>query len=215
MHVNLLPSSFTLRRLVRKRLRQWGWVFGLLAFVAIVLNSNLLWRWWTKTRELHQALAAVVPIREVESKQIQLDTQIKEIKKRITQLSSVLSPDRTCSVLGVIAQGVRSANNAIQIQESQFSINANTSDASKVTRESRRGALAQTAVPIEKADVAVGLQYQLTLRGIAAEGDAINQFVQSIQQSQAFPSVELRSSQERIVSERLLQEFQLECISHE
>lgn len=215
MHVNLLPSSFTLRRLVKKRLLQWGWVFGILAFVALGLNSHMLWKWWTKTQELGQALVAVEPIRAIQSDQVQLETQINDLNNKITQLSSVLPPDRTCSVLGVIAQGVRSANNAIQIQESQFSMTTKTNDASKTTRETRRGAPPQSGTPIDNVDVAVGTQYHLTLRGIAAEGDAITEFVKSIQQSRTFPGVELRSSQERIVSERLLQEFHLECLRHE
>jgi Tfp pilus assembly protein PilN len=58
-------------------------------------------------------------------------------------------------------------------------------------------------------------QHRLTLRGLAAESESITQFMQSLQASNVFPKVELRSTQERVVSERTVQEFQLEAIADE
>jgi Tfp pilus assembly protein PilN len=58
-------------------------------------------------------------------------------------------------------------------------------------------------------------QHRLVLRGMASEGEAMTQFLESLQASKVFPRVELRSTQERLVSERNIQEFQVECLSNE
>ena len=213
MHVNLLPSSFTWRRLIFKRVRLWGWMFGLLTIAVLGCNARLFAKWLNGNLELQEILAVSQPIREMQSDRIQLAKQAFGLEKRIKQLKSTLAQDRTCSVLGIIAQGVRATNSEIQIQETQFSMTTRSNDSAKATRETQR---AVTPPPCASTMIADSeIEYQLSMRGIAIEGDSINEFVKSIQQSSVFPKVELRSTQERVVSERLLQEFQLECLSHE
>ena len=213
MHVNLLPTSFVWRRLINKRLRQWGWMFGLLTIVFLGWNAHMIAKWWNGLRELQAIFVIAEPIRALQSDRIQLAKQTIELQKKIQQLKSALPQDRTCSVLGIIAQGVHATKSEIQIQETQFSVTTKANDAANSTRESPRSATTQQNAA--KDAIAFGTEYQLTIRGIAAEGESITEFVKSIQLTAAFPSVELRSTQERFVSERSLQEFQLECISHE
>lgn len=213
MHVNLLPASFVWRRLINKRLRQWGWMFGLLTIVILGWNANMFAKWWNGMRELQAIFATAEPIRELQSDRNQLARQTIELQKRIQHLKSALPQDRTCSVLGIIAQGVHATKSEIQIQETQFFVTTKLNDAANSTRESARTATPQQNAA--KETPAFGTEYQMTVRGIAAEGESITEFVKSIQRTAAFPSVELRSTQERFVSERALQEFQLECVSHE
>ena len=70
MHVNLLPSSFTWRRLISKRVRQWGWVFGLLTIAILGWNANLFAKWLKKNLELQEIFAVAEPIREMQSDRI-------------------------------------------------------------------------------------------------------------------------------------------------
>ncbi len=213
MHVNLLPSSFTWRRLISKRVRQWGWMFGLLTIAVLGWNASLFAKWLNGNLELQEILSVSQPIRDLQSDRIELTKQAFELEKKIKQLKSTLAQDRTCSVLGIIAQGVRATDSAIQIQETQFSMTARSNDFAKTTRETQH---ATTTPPSAFAMIAAPeIEYQVTMRGLAVEGDSIHEFVKSIQQSSAFPKVELRSTHERVVSERLLQEFQLECLSHD
>jgi hypothetical protein len=213
VHVNLLPSSFTWRRLISKRVRQWGWMFGLLTIAVLGWNAHLFAKWLKWNLEIQQIFAIAKPIREMQSDRLQLADQAAELEKKIKQLNSALAQDRTCSVLGIIAQGVRATNSTIQIQEAHFSMMAKPNDSAKPTREPQRSVTPQPSS--SKLTFALETDYQISMRGVAVDGDSITEFVKSIQQSSAFPRVELRSTQERIVSERLLQEFQLECLSHE
>jgi len=213
MHVNLLPTSFVWRRLINKRLRQWGWMFGLLTIVFLGWNAHVFAKWWNGMCELQAIFVIAEPIRALQSDRIQLVKQTIELQKKIQQLKSALPQDRTCSVLGIIAQGVHATKSEIQIQETQFSMTTKSNEAALSRREAPPSATPQQNA--SKDAIAFGTEYQLTVRGIAAEGESITEFVKSIQLTAAFPSVELRSTQERFVSERSLQEFQLECVSHE
>jgi len=213
MHVNLLPTSFVWRRLINKRLRQWGWMFGLLTIVFLGWNARLFAQWWNGMRELQAVFDIAEPIRTLQSDRIQLARQTIELQKRIQLLKSALPQDRTCSVLGIIAQGVHAAKSEIQIQETQFSMTTKANDEANSTRESPRSKASQQNAA--KETITYGTEYQMTVRGIAAEGESITEFVKRIQLTAAFPSVKLRSIQERFVSERSLQEFQLECVSHD
>ena len=78
-------------------------------------------------------------------------------------------------------------------------------DSATTTRETLRAINPQPSA--SKLTIAGETEYQISMRGVAVEGDSITAFVKSIQQSSAFPKVELRSTQERVVSERSLQEF--------
>ena len=58
-------------------------------------------------------------------------------------------------------------------------------------------------------------QVCLKLKGIAVESESISKFVDSIQRSGVFPKVELHSMQERMLLDRSIQDFELECFGNE
>ncbi len=213
MHVNLLPPTFVWRRLFRKRIRQWGCAFGLLAVAFLGGNVQLFGQWWIDVREFQSMHADSEPIRQLQADRIELDKQSIALKQKIKQLQTAVSPDRTTSLLGIIVSGVNAANGAVQIQEMQVSVTAKSKEVIVPVRDTQPKSNPKPLVSEE--NTSPEYQYQLTLRGIAVESESISSFMNSLQSSTVFPKVELRSTQERVVSERSLQEFQLECLGNE
>jgi hypothetical protein len=213
MHVNLLPSTFVWRRLIRTRIRQWGCAFGLLGVFTLAWNVQLIGKWWNGLHELQVMHAAAEPIRQLQSDRIQLATKSFAMKEKINQLQAAISQDRTTSLLGIIAAGVGSTGETVQIQEMQVSVSAKSTDSTGPVRETQRVAGSKPNANPE--NMFLGNQYQLTLRGVAIESESITAFMDSLQEWSVFPKIELRATQERLVSERSVQEFQLECVSYD
>jgi type II secretory pathway component PulL len=183
MHVNLLPRSFVLRRLVQQRLRQWACAFGAVGVVLVLLSLPLLNRWVAARQNLQLLQNAAEPIRELQGQQIELAKQSVAIEKKLGQLKKTVTIDRSTVLLGIVTQAVKAAEQQVQVQEMQVTVNEG--------------------------------QHRLTLRGLASASEPITLFMESLQASNVFPRVELRSTQERFVSDRTVQEFQLECLANE
>lgn len=213
MHVNLLPSSFVWRRLISKRLRQWGFVFVVLGVAVLLCNALLLEKWWRGFSALQESQAAADPIRQLQREMIHKSKEALVLEQKIDQLQAAVSQDRTNSLLGIIANGVLSSDGTVQIQELQVLVVAKPIASTHLTRESQSNAGPKPNSSAE--GKAMRSERQLTLRGIAIESESISAFMQSLQESKVFSNVELRSTQERLVSDRSVQEFQLECLSHE
>jgi hypothetical protein len=203
MHVNLLPTTFVLKCLVRRRLRQWAVVIGAMGVGMIVWNADQFHSWIVSRREFQVIHADAEPIRNLQMQRIELTRASNLLNEKIKRVSSVVAPDRSLSILGIIAAGVGAADGAIQIQDAQISV---------VTVAPTQNAKTISSKAIESQDQS---SIQLMLRGIAGKSDAISSFMEQLQATQVFPKIELRSSRERMISNQSVQEFQLECSSHE
>jgi Fimbrial assembly protein (PilN) len=210
MHVNLLPPQFVWRRLFRKRIRQWACAFGFIGVTILGINVSLFGRWWMELREFQTIHSAAEPIRALQADRIEIAKRSLGLTQKIKQLQAAVSLDRTNSLLGIISQGVIASNGAVQIQEMQVSVSTSegTVRNDQVSPSTSRSSLSSETKT-------TGNQYQMTLRGIAIESESITTFMETLQQSNVFPKVELRSTQERLVLERTLQEFQLECLAND
>ena len=212
MHVNLLPAPFVMGRLIRKRICQWGCVFAILGVFVLACNMHLLGKCLSGLREFQEIRAAAEPIRLLQADRVQLAKQSFAIQQKTNQLRAAVSEDRTNSLLGIVANGVLSTGGSVQIQEMQVLISAKAT-ASTVPIRAAQSSTARENTPAE--NNSSRNEYQLTLRGTATESESITTFMESLQKSNLFPRVELRSTQERSVAERSVQEFQLECLSYE
>ncbi len=183
MYINLLPSSFVLKRLVRRRLRQWACVYGVVGVAVVLLYFPLMSQWSSACHELRIYQLKSEPIRELQSQQIGYVKQSMVVDQKVAQIKKTIVIDRSTSLLGVVTQAIKDTNRQIQLQEMQVI----TSDG----------------------------QHRLAVRGIALEGEAITQLLESLQGSKVFPRVELRSTQEKLVLSRNVQEFQVECLTNE
>ena len=213
MHVNLLPSSFVWRRLVHKRLRQWGFVFAVIGVVVLLCNATLFGKWWRVFSELQESQAAADPIRRLQQERIKESKDALALEQKTKRLLDAVTQDHTNSLLGIVARGVLATNREVQIQELQLLIHAKPHDAVGPIGDSQRGTGQRPNATAESKSMVS--EHQLTLRGIAFESESITTFMHSLQESKTFSKVELRSTQERLVSDRSVQEFQLECLSHE
>ena len=214
MHVNLLPSSFVWQQLLRKRLRQWACAFALLLIVLITANVPLVFQWWVDLQEYHSMQLAAEPARRLQDRRIEITKASLGLKQKIESLQALTARDRGTSLLGLIANGVNATDKTVQIQQLQMSIETKSSE-----MQSANPALVSTASPSRTNPAKSGHlpdnQVRLTLKGIAVESESISKFVNSIEQTNVFPKVELRSTQERMIKDRSIQDFELECFANE
>lgn len=214
MHVNLLPSSFVWQQLVRKRLRQWAWALACFLVVLIALKTPLIVQWSIDLQEYQAMQLAAEPAKKLQDSRIELTKATLQLKQKIETLQALTTRDRGTSLLGLVANGVNATDKTVQIQQLHVSIETKiqemlspsltlTSNASPA----RTNRMTSLQVPDN--------QTRLTLKGIAAQSESISKFVDSIQQSNVFPKVELRSTQERHLQGRSIQDFELECFGDE
>lgn len=214
MHVNLLPSSFVWQQLLRKRLRQWAFALAFLFFVLIASNVPLIVQWWVDLQEYQSMQLAAEPARKLQDDRIEITKATLGLKHKIESLEAITARDRGTSLLGLIANSVKATDKTVQIQQLHVSIetkstemqSANPTQISNAS-PARQNLMASTPVPDH--------QVCLTLKGIAVESESISKFVDSIQRSGVFPKVELHSMQERMLLDRSIQDFELECFGNE
>ena len=187
MHVNLLPSTFIWGRLVMRRIRQWGCVYGVLALAMLCWNATLIGNWWNCHCNFQAIQEAAEPIRQLQVDRIQLAKQSMALEQKIKQLRSCVSHDRTTSLLGIVADGVRSADVAVQIQEMQVTFNCRTNDSTNQMTEAQRRTQV-TQIPTTESKP-IHNECQLMLRGIALNSESITAFIESLQRSTVFPSI--------------------------
>jgi hypothetical protein len=218
MHVNLLPSSFVWRRLARKRIRQWTLGFGCLFFLFVLANQHLLLGLWKGRCEYHALHSSIEPICELQNRQADLANQSGALLQKIKLLKVVVSPDRTTSFLRLLSQGVEANEGKIQIREFQVTLTEPTKqdlNRPKAPLSTNTEKSTKSSTGVVPDGRTTGVQYQMSMRGISTEGESISKLVDELQKSSVFPEIELRSTQERFVSERMIQEFQLEGVGNE
>lgn len=213
MHVNLLPASFVMGRLIRKRIRQWGCAFGTLVIIVVASNIQILGKCLSGLREFQEVRAAAEPIRQLQADRVQQAKQSFATQQKTNLLRAAVSEDRTNSLLGIVANGVLSTEGSVQIQEMQVLVSVRAT-ASTASTQALQGSANSKENTTAESNVSKS-EYQLNLRGIATESESITTFMESLQKSNVFPRVELRATQERSLADRSVQEFQLECLSYE
>jgi Tfp pilus assembly protein PilN len=218
MYVNLLPKSFIWRQTLQLRLRQWGLFYGLLAIVLVCLNAPLFYKWTSRQSQLQETHDATVHIRQLQAQRISLAKEVVAFERKTGQLKQSLTTDRSISILSILASGVLATDRRVQIQEAQVIVSPRVNESTNSASQNASGQRKSILVSTTGKSTAVNSQlneYRLTLRGVAINGDSINSFVKSLQESKGFPVVELRSTHEQTVSARPIHEFQLECLGYE
>jgi Tfp pilus assembly protein PilN len=214
MHVNLLPSSFVWQQLLRKRLRQWACALAGLTIVWIVANAPLIIQWWVDLQEHQTMQLAAEPARELQDNRIEIAKATLGLKQKIESLQALTARDRGTSLLGLIANSVNATDKTVQIQQLHVNIETKSLEVQPAnptvisTANPARTNLPTVSNVLEN-------QVRLTLKGIAVESESISKFADAIQRSRVFPKVELRSTQERVVQDRSIQDFELECFANE
>ena len=214
MHVNLLPSSFVWQQLLRKRLRQWAFALAFLFFVLIASNVPLIVQWWVDLQEYQSMQLAAEPARKLQDDRIEITKATLSLKHKIENLQAITARDRGTSLLGLIANSVKATDKTVQIQQLHVSIETKSTEMQSANptlisnaSPARQNLMTSTPVPDH--------QVCLKLKGIAVESESISKFVDSIQRSGVFPKVELHSMQERMLLDRSIQDFELECFGNE
>jgi len=222
VHVNLLPRSFIWHRAIHSRLRQWGVFYAVLATALVCWNLPLLQSWTVHQNQLQEIHDATSHIQDMQAQRIKLAKEVVSFEQKIGHLRQVAMKDRTTSILGILAQGVLATERQVQIQEMQVIVSPRLNPSvneSPNRRDLAAGRPRNTNFVSTKTKSASGQsqdnELRMTLRGVSTRSEAITTFVDSLQESKAFPVVELRSTQERLVSDQSVQEFQLECLGYE
>ena len=210
MRVNLLPANFVWKRTVRKCLLQWFSAICVACLLFFGLSAPLLWKWCTDSRDLARLRIEMEPIELMQSERIQLEKSSVALIRKINHLRKSVSMDRSAALLGIISQSVQNTDKTVQVQEMLFVTNnkviENATPKGSSSSQGNKGSDPKLAEPAQ--------QHQLTLKAIALDADTTFRFMQYLQ-TNLFPKVELRSTQERLISDHHVQEFQLECLRDE
>lgn len=188
--MNLLPYAFRRRLLVRKLLGKW-----MLAWSVCGLAGTLVCGWaWSELRSVQAELARIEesarPLREMAGENRRVIAQIEEISGRESVLNELGGIAQPVSLLALISQSARFADERLQIQRMNVAQVVRepktTGPGGKPGPQSGKPSLAD-AEPLRKT-------LELTLSGVARDDEAVSRFVSALRDQGVFETVELRSS---------------------
>jgi hypothetical protein len=186
--MNLLPYAFRRRLLVRKLLGRWGLVWTVCGLVGGAVCG---WA-WSDLRSAQAELAGIEettrPVREMAEENRRFIAQIEEISGRESVLNELGGIAQPVSLLALISQSARFADERLQIQRMNVA---------QVVREPESGSGQKPGPQKGKpspGDAAPRKTLELTLSGVARDDVAVSRFVSALRDQGVFETVELRSS---------------------
>lgn len=191
--MNLLPYAYRRKLIIRKLLTGWMGVWigcGVLGGAACALISSEL---LTAQSELTRIEEQAGPLREIVAENRQLKQQIEEISGRESVLGELGGASQPVSLLAIISQSARAADERLQIQRLNVAQVVLASVPAKPTTPAKPGGKPAPNASQAKSEPARKV-LELTLTGIACDDVAVTRFVSALREQGVFQSVELRSS---------------------
>jgi hypothetical protein len=185
--------------LVRRRLRQWGMVWGAMALCgSIVLGAQF--RQMSEERAKSAVLAdRVRPLHAIQAATRAATRRSQAVSKQAASLRNLQAPDRSLALLAILGDAARATDRQLQIQ--QLSVKAAVRHAAPV--KTARGASPTTRTSAQATTV--------SLRGIAANDLVLARFIETLRSAAVFDDVELTSFTQSGVQAIATRQFQVEC----
>jgi hypothetical protein len=183
-HVNLIPTNYRRRRLIRRRLWQW----------CVIWSAVALGCWgaaWAKqvgyqnvASTLSQRRAAYEPVKLLNKRTREIRENIHELNQRETMVDQLRDLRPPLVGLGIVSRCAKACDGRVQIQS--------------MTIDRKRKA----------APTSVGM---LILNGRGINNASVAQFVAALRVTKAFDRIELKSSVRRGPAGREVQQFLVHC----
>lgn len=185
MTMNLLPLGFRKKMTRRRILRRWL-VVWILCVVAGSSASLASWVGLAHVQsEFKRLEAEASPLRKLRSENVRLTQEIDAIQRRESILEDVNGIDQPLNFLALISQIAQSTNDNLLIHRLTIT---EAEEAIKKTKSTGRKA------PVAQQQLTAKRFIQVQLSGIATDDSAVATFVTGLRESEAFRSVELKSS---------------------
>jgi hypothetical protein len=188
--MNLVPKSFQRKLLVRKRVRQWFPLCAVALAISVVAVGEVGYRLRILSVEAAKLDATLQPMNEMSRKADEVAARLKSMVGHESVLHEIVGVQRPISLLAVISRSAGESNSRLQIRKLMVQqVPAETSGAAKP--------------PVTSTEI--------TIHGVALDDAAVAAFVQSLKNSQAFVTVELKSTSSTVVADAAVRQYDVCC----
>lgn len=185
--MNLVPIKFRKKLATRRILRVWSAVWCACLLTGVALTSVA---WWNKSQAdaEHRTLEAqAAPLRKLKGETLQLTREIGVIRKRESIVADITGIDQPLNYLGLVSHSAATVNEQMLVNKLTLLEAEEITARPKVVGKPNKN---QAHQPQKKAKKIV----ELRLTGLATDDASIAAFLNSLRTSDAFSSVELKSS---------------------
>lgn len=199
MYVNLLPEQFCWARLLHRRIQQWGVAVVVTATLIACLCIPRLSHWYHTYQTVDGLRKSCEPVQDKLNEQRELQRSAERLRTKTRYLRELIPPDHLTSLLGMMSQISSESVSPLWIQEL-----AVVPKATPAKSNVKAPATPSNETVVEKCS-------QVTIRGMAENSDALNRFIESLNNYGVFVSVDLKTAHETKLEDKVVQEFEMEC----
>ena len=204
-HTNLLPLDFRRRLLVKIRLLQWSFVWGLslIAFAALWAATSVDRQ--AQTRQLQTLERQCDPLRKMNADNKRVRARLAELEQRQSLLADLDTVQYPLLLIGIVSRGTHHSHARVQVRDFSLAPVAllspkSTKSANQVKKKNEK-----------QAEENVSARMRLTLKGIALDDLAVAQFIVALRDTGVFNAVELKSSLVTQLAGGQAREYFVEC----
>ena len=200
-HLNLLTERFRLRMLVRRRLREWGIVAG------VILSASLAWIGYQRTHisylqaELAARLTQSAPVARMRERNARIGSQISLLQERQTLLAQLQQGKLPYQVIALVSRSAGQNQDAIHVAELVLA-------QAEVAQSPPATPATEQPAPKPREETV------LLLKGTASDNLAVARFVAALRRSNAFSDVDLKSSLQEVRPSISGRSYWIECRLH-
>jgi|EndMetStandDraft_5_1072996.scaffolds.fasta_scaffold175436_1 hypothetical protein len=193
--MNLVPKAFQRKLLVRKRVRQWFLPCAVALGVSVAAVGEVGYRLRTLSVEASRLDAQLQPMNDMSRKADEVASRLKSLVGHESVLHEIAGVQRPISLLAVISQSAGQSNSRLQIRK----LTVQQASAETSTSSKQKQATASTT------------STEITIHGVAVDDADVAAFVQSLKSSQAFSTVELKSTTSAVVADVAVRQYDVSC----
>ena len=202
-HLNLLPLKFRQQAVIKRIIRQWlavGGVVGLVLLSLSLFTNSQLTAEKIRVATLNEQAE---PIRELMSSNRELEAQLQELQLKKESIDNITNSNLHLQTLGIISQ------NAKQLQDNLQVIHFSLEETARPQfRQDSVTASPQTETPPETSRRSM----RLKLRGLSVDEASVANFIALLEGKNRFQRVDLKSIDRTEISNFTMQTFEIECL---
>jgi hypothetical protein len=188
--MNLVPKSFQRKLLVRKRIRQWLLPCTVALGISVAAVGEVGYRLRSLSVEAAKLDEKLQPMNEMSREADGVAARLKSLVGHESVLHEIAGVQRPISLLAVISQSAGGSNSRLQIRRLTIQ------QASTETTAAKEPKVSST---------------EITIHGVALDDADVAAFVQSLKSSQAFSTVELKSTTSTVVADVAVRQYDVCC----
>jgi len=190
--MNLVPQAFQRKLLIRKRMRQWFVPCAIAFLLSLTAVGEVGYRLRNLSLQAAALDAQLVPMNEMSLKTDQVSERLKSLVGHESVLHEIVGVQRPIALLAVISQSAGRSSSRLQIRK--LTVQQTSTD---------------SGTP--KTAASAGAATEIMIHGVALDDADVAAFVQSLKGSQAFSTVELRSTTSTVLTDIAVRQYDVCC----